>query len=67
MATKKLRKGDTVVLKNRMYGLVDEKGRLCLGSYGQEAAIYPTRREARQNRQGDERGIRLADVSGTIV
>lgn len=66
--TKTLSKGDTVTIKDRLWGIVDvETGRLVM--MGQVAAIYSTRAAAMDVVNGSTcaRVIRLSDIAGTVV
>lgn len=60
-----LKKGDAVVVKNRIYAVVDKSGRIAWGADG--FCIFGTRKEARDDQQEHEFVIRLRDIIGDVV
>lgn len=66
--TKALARGDRVQIKNRLYAVIDAKGRIHINAYD-EAAVRGTRKTAKQDtvRELGEHTIRLDDIAGTVV
>lgn len=62
---KKIAKGTRVNIWNRLYAIVDNKGRLHDDDYGR-AEIYFTRKQAQDYCQEGSAVVRLDDVGGIV-
>lgn len=62
---KKITKGSRVEIYNRLYAVVDGKGRLQDDDYGR-AEIYFTRKQAEDFAQEGSAVVRLDDVGGIV-
>jgi len=61
-------KGKALTFTNRLYAIVDKRGRLSVDDTGTrlQAAIYTTRKDARDMLEHGERVVRLNDITGLV-
>lgn len=61
-----MKKGESHVVKDRLWALVDKNGKICAEAFG-FLAIYRTRREALANKEPGDVMVRLEDVRFTVL